>query len=583
MDKKSKKCYTAFDLFAGIGSMSLAAQMAGFEIEGAFDCYEKTGTAYMLNFNNNIHICKEFDSQVCANIPAVDILIGRLPCSVFRTTQSRNSSSVLNESSWKTLADIILEKRPRVFLFAMPHKMGQGEEWLRIFYEFLDDSYHISAECLDSCQITGLPVSDRKIYIAGIRNDLKEKFIFPLLKRKEHEEIRILLENNVPKKYFAYAEKYLNLDMHCGADVFCWSVDQYKPKEKLIYNAWKPPLVATELGIRKITNREMARTKCIPDAFCLLEPESMWLYRRLCDCVNVKVTAAILDQVCSFLYELDNNRNEALGISTKVKTALLLRGLFKEDKLNLAEKTIESPKDTEIEVKERPVSGSKEEAWPREEIVPDTEDGWKQKIKRMFLSYCQKDKDIADLIEERLTPLIKDEFKISRDIRDVAYKDSFRSFMESIREHEYVIMLISDRYIKSVNCMHEVTEVLKDSRFKETLSFIIPTEDDKKYYKTKITDKVGADIYNITDQGDYIIFWNREKDRLKKKVDEIGNPEDAIPQLNRMRQIERIKLDLNDFFQYLCDAKGLSLHEHLESGFSAIIKILKSGSNQNGV
>ena len=81
---------------------------------------------------------------------------------------------------------------------------------------------------------------------------------------------------------------------------------------------------------------------------------------------------------------------------------------------------------------------------------------------------------------------MKDEFKISRDIRDVAYKDSFRSFMESIREHEYVIMLISDRYIKSVNCMHEVTEVLKDSRFKEKLLFIILTEDDKKYYKTKI-------------------------------------------------------------------------------------------------
>ena len=69
-----------------------------------------------------------------------------------------------------------------------------------------------------------------------------------------------------------------------------------------------------------------------------------------------------------------------------------------------------------------------------------------------------------------------------------------------------MIMLISDRYIKSVNCMHEVTEVLKDSRFKEKLLFIILTEDDKKYYKTKITDKVGADIYNITDQGDYYNF-----------------------------------------------------------------------------
>ena len=41
MDKKTKNAIRLFDLFAGIGSMSLAAQMAGFEIEGAFDCYEE--------------------------------------------------------------------------------------------------------------------------------------------------------------------------------------------------------------------------------------------------------------------------------------------------------------------------------------------------------------------------------------------------------------------------------------------------------------------------------------------------------------------------------------------------------------
>ena len=158
-------------------------------------------------------------------------------------------------------------------------KWDKEKSGFGFFMNFLDDSYHISAECLDSCQITGLPVSDRKIYIAGIRNDLKEKFIFPLLKRKEHEEIRILLENNVPKKYFAYAEKYLNLDMHCGADVFCWSVDQYKPKEKLLYNAWKPPLVATELGIRKITNREMARTN-------VFRMHSVYLNLNPCGCTE---------------------------------------------------------------------------------------------------------------------------------------------------------------------------------------------------------------------------------------------------------------------------------------------------------
>ena len=78
----------------------------------------------------------------------------------------------------------------------------------------------------------------------------------------------------------------------------------------------------------------------------------------------------------------------------------------------------------------------------------------------VFLSYCQKDSDVADLVEEKFQPIVDGKVKISRDIRDVKYHESFKNFMQSIETHDFVIMLISDHYLKSRNCMFEVMEVV---------------------------------------------------------------------------------------------------------------------------
>ena len=78
--------------------------------------------------------------------------------------------------------------------------------------------------------------------------------------------------------------------------------------------------------------------------------------------------------------------------------------------------------------------------------------------KTLFLSYCQKDSDIANLIETGLAPHINGKAKISRDIRDVEYHESFKKFMQTIETHDFVIMIVSDHYLKSRNCMFEVLE-----------------------------------------------------------------------------------------------------------------------------
>ena len=104
-------------------------------------------------------------------------------------------------------------------------------------------------------------------------------------------------------------------------------------------------------------------------------------------------------------------------------------------------------------------------------------------VKTVFLSYCQKDKDIADCIDEKIGKLLEGKATLSRDIRDVEYHESFKKFMQSIEKHDYVISIISDNYLKSRNCMYEMLEVVKDSKFSQRLLFIVLTNEDAKYYK----------------------------------------------------------------------------------------------------
>ena len=98
----------------------------------------------------------------------------------------------------------------------------------------------------------------------------------------------------------------------------------------------------------------------------------------------------------------------------------------------------------------------------------------------MFLSYCQRDKGIADIIDEKL-PQIERRIEIARDIRVVGYGESFSAFMQTIADKDFVISIVSDRYLKSRNCMYEMCELMRDRRFQEKLLFLVVNDEDEKY------------------------------------------------------------------------------------------------------
>lgn len=195
-------------------------------------------------------------------------------------------------------------------------------------------------------------------------------------------------------------------------------------------------------------------------------------------------------------------------------------------------------------------------------------------IKTIFLSYCQKDSDIADLLDERLGALIQNNAKISRDIRDVEYHESFKKFMRSIEHHDYVISIISDSYFKSRNCMYEVLEVVKDSNFSNKLIFIVLRNSDSQYYKEQSDVDIGANVYSTSGQTTYSLYWKQQEQELQNQIEELGDPTYAITQIKEKKIIQKILLDLPEFMEYVRDSKGLQLSEHLEHDFSEMRKFM---------
>lgn len=196
-------------------------------------------------------------------------------------------------------------------------------------------------------------------------------------------------------------------------------------------------------------------------------------------------------------------------------------------------------------------------------------------VKTVFLSYCQKDKDIADCIDEKMGKLLEGTATLSRDIRDVEYHESFKKFMQSIEKHDYVISIISDNYLKSRNCMYEMLEVVKDSKFSQRLLFIVLTNEDAKYYKIAPVQNIGADVYSVSGQAKYLKYWSQMDKELDSEIEEIGNSIYAINQIKEKKIIQKILLDLPDFLEFVRDNKGLSLAEHLEKGFTEMILFME--------
>lgn len=201
-------------------------------------------------------------------------------------------------------------------------------------------------------------------------------------------------------------------------------------------------------------------------------------------------------------------------------------------------------------------------------------------MRTIFLSYCSADTVIANIIEESLNRALRDEIYISRYTRDVKYKDSFKSFMNTISEHDFVLSIVSDAYLKSFACLYEVGEIVKDHNFKERILFVVLSDEEKIYY-TKPIPSIAAKIYDDESQIEYVTYWENEYEKAKDNLKRIKSEIARISSLEKIKGIRKIiDYDLRTFMDYLSDANGKRFNELAQNNFFDLVNLIKPTINQ---
>lgn len=153
----------------------------------------------------------------------------------------------------------------------------------------------------------------------------------------------------------------------------------------------------------------------------------------------------------------------------------------------------------------------------------------------VFISYCSKNKEYADYIDGIFQ---KNVITLVRDIRDVAFKESFKEFMQKIRDTNFALLVVSDEFLKSRNCMYEVIEFLKEKDFKEKF---LPV----------VLDGVSLDPKG---KAKYQKYWKKEYDELVEIADGLA-PEERVTQDKDSRHYKLISMHMGDFLDKLSDMR----------------------------
>lgn len=160
----------------------------------------------------------------------------------------------------------------------------------------------------------------------------------------------------------------------------------------------------------------------------------------------------------------------------------------------------------------------------------------------IFLSYNWHDGETADRIDQYLSSLSG--ITVKRDVRDIGAWKSIREFMASIRDQDYAVLIISDLYLKSKNCMFEVTEVMKEREYGER---IFPAV-------------VEHGIYDPLIRAEYVRYWQQECDKLEAAIRGL-DPAYVTELAAELKRYKSIAASIGEFLSMVAERNNPDIQE----------------------
>jgi len=154
-----------------------------------------------------------------------------------------------------------------------------------------------------------------------------------------------------------------------------------------------------------------------------------------------------------------------------------------------------------------------------------------------------------------------------RDKKDCNYLDNIKEFMNAIRAGKTVIVVFSRPYLKSKNCIYELSGIMKDPCYKDRILPVV------------VDDTIRESQFYV----DLVKYWKEEKDKqedIVKQLLEIDE-EMAEPQQTKLNEIKDVYALLKCITEYIDWVNAENLDAMCATRFKTIIdRIIERRGNE---
>ena len=182
----------------------------------------------------------------------------------------------------------------------------------------------------------------------------------------------------------------------------------------------------------------------------------------------------------------------------------------------------------------------------------------------VFISYAWG-AEREEIVNQMDNALQQRGIKIIRDKRDLGYKGSISEFMERIGRGNCVIVVISDKYLRSPNCMFELVEIAEGKEFHDRIFPVVLND---------------ANIYDPVKRIEYVKHWEVKRAELAEAMKTL-DPANLQGIREDMDLYDRIRDKISGLASTLKDMNTLTPDMHRDSDFSdlygALEKRMKEG------
>lgn len=276
-------------LGAGIGAMAMGFENASCKVVAAYEHDERARDLYENNAKDKTYKIGELDYNNFEEIPDMDILA----CD-FRRGFSFTSAGMGKTHHFRNAVKAVIEfKQPKKVFFLVQCGYARLKPFKALLDYLKDEGYNYSYRIINTEGSTGLPIKEDCVYLIGTRDSSECELKFPDFEEQSICSINEILESDEVDGYY-YKVNYEQIDKKIRKNTFlCWEKNQYVEANLADTNLRKIPLICNNGVIRKITHREFARLKAIPDSFNLDISNKAWMYRQLVYSPNVEIVTQI--------------------------------------------------------------------------------------------------------------------------------------------------------------------------------------------------------------------------------------------------------------------------------------------------